>query len=297
MLFSVFERFTEQARQVFVSAQEHARELQHRQVGTEHLLLAVVVDGGELPALALSSFGIDQSHVRAAVIELVGVGGRRPGHVLPFTPRTKEALEMALRESLSLGHMEIRPGHVLLGLVRDEDAVAVRVLLDLGVSLGSLRDAVVELLEDPVVRDSELKQRPRTATTATSARRLDSDHVGPPDMYLVTRAVTPSEAPEDVRGLAEAALNRVGLLFDDVAFVAEVRDADLTGPLAHPEWLVAAHGPSPRPGMIVRSVGSWASASHRTSFGGKRSGTILRVGTIDRVELSDVPLAPPHNNP
>ena len=205
---------------------------------------------------------------------------------------------MALRESLSLGHIEIRPGQVLLGLVRDEDAVAVRVLLDLGVSLGSLRDVVVELLEDPVVRDAELKQRPRTATTATSGRRPDSDHVGPPDMYRVTRAVTASEAPEDVRGLAEAALNRVGLLFDDVACRQRYAMRIRRGLLAYPEWLVAAHGPSPHPGMIVRSVGL---------LGVSLSPHLLRWEEIGndpasrhhrpRGESSDGPLAPPHNNP
>jgi hypothetical protein len=99
---------------------------------------------------------------------------------------------------------------------------------------------------------------------------MNEPHQGPPDRYLVTRAVSRSEAPEEVREMAEVPLGRVGLTFADVAFVAEVRDADLTGPLPHPEWLVGAHGPIALDGMVVRTGGSWGSGSHRFSIGGGR---------------------------
>jgi hypothetical protein len=120
----------------------------------------------------------------------------------------------------------------------------------------------------------------------TDARKKDADHRGPPDSYVVTRAVEPSEASDDVRALAESALGQFGFTFDEVAFLAEVRDADVTGPLAYPEWLVATQGPSPQPGMIVRTAGSWAVGSHRTAFGEGGSRELLRVGTVERVEAS-----------
>ena len=110
--------------------------------------------------------------------------------------------------------------------------------------------------------------------------------------YLVTHAVSPSGAPDDVRAMAEGTLSKRGFTFDEVVFVAEVRDADVTEPPAYPEWLVAVHGPSPQPGMIVRTAGSWAAASHRTAFGQGRSGTVLRVSTVERIETSPARSAP-----
>lgn len=73
---------------------------------------------------------------------------------------------------------------------------------------------------------------------------------------------------------------------DDVSFIAKVRDAEIAEPPDHPEWLVAVHGPAPESGIVVRSAGSWAAGSFRTAFGAGRSRTLLRVGTVDRVELS-----------
>ncbi len=90
-----------------------------------------------------------------------------------------------------------------------------------------------------------------TSNLAGSSRQgtrdEEADHRCPPDNYLVTRAVAPSDAPERVRGMADAVLSRVGVAFDDVAFFAEVIDADPTAPSEPPEWLVAVHGPYPDP--------------------------------------------------
>jgi Clp amino terminal domain, pathogenicity island component len=149
MLFSVFERFTEQARQVVVLAQEYARELKHNYIGTEHLLLALLADVDDIPAQALGSFGVDQEAVRIRVVEIVGPVEEPHGGRLPFTPRGKKALEMALREALSLGHDDIRTGHLLLGLLRTQEGVAERVLLDLNVPSDHLRDLVIERLGPP----------------------------------------------------------------------------------------------------------------------------------------------------
>jgi len=152
MLCPVFERFTEQARQVVVLAQGYARELKQGYIGPEHLLLALLADGEEIPAQVLAEFGVDQGTVRVRLIEAVGVGEEPigpPGRQIPFTPRAKKALELALREALALGHNDIRTGHLLLGLVRDEEGLAVSLLLGLDVDLQTLRDRARERLGPP----------------------------------------------------------------------------------------------------------------------------------------------------
>ena len=104
-------------------AQEHAREFKHSYIGPEHLLLALLADGEEIPAQVLGSFGVDQETVRVRLIEAVGLGEEPPGppsRQIPFTRRAKKALEPALREALALGHNDIRTGHLLLGLVDDD---------------------------------------------------------------------------------------------------------------------------------------------------------------------------------
>ena len=301
MLWSVFERFSEQARLVVVRAHEYARDLEHAHIGTEHLLLALVGDGGEIPTRLLGSFGIDQEIVRSAVLAIVGIGEERSGGFLPFTARSKEAMESAMRESERLGDREIRPGHLLRGVIRDEDGAAVRVLLKLNVPVDELRVGLRARLADPDAEEQsssagdtrEAPERKGPLLTANSrVVPADAEHRGPPDNYLVTRALVASAAPDDVRAMAEAALSKHGLMFDEVAFIAEVRDADATDPPAYPEWLVAVHGPSPQPAMIVRAAGSWAAASHRTAFGQGRSGTVLRVSTVERVEPSPGCLTP-----
>lgn len=274
----MFDRFTLQAREVVVRAQECSRELGHDHIGTEHLLLGVVDVGGDVPTAALSAAGLDEENVRARVIDLVGVGDRRPDGFLPFTPRAKRSLESAMDESVALGHSEVGTGHLLLGVLSDDTGVAHRVLVDLNVPLDQLRAALLTGLQGHWNEQvSNLARGSRE-----SSREEKADHRGPPDNYVVTRPVAPSDVSEDVRSMAEQALSRVGVAFDDVAFVAEVRDADPTAPSESPEWLVAVHGPSPRPGMIVRTVGSWASGAHMFSS----AGTHLRVGTVERVELS-----------
>jgi ATP-dependent Clp protease ATP-binding subunit ClpC len=149
MLSRVFERFTEDARQVVIHAQDAGRELRHGSIGTEHLLLGLVQDTAQLPWHLLRPLGVDNESVHAKLLEIVGHGDHTTAGQIPFTPRAKKVLELALRETLSLGHNEIRSGHVLLGLLREGDGVGVRILLDLGVSTADLREQVVKRLEAP----------------------------------------------------------------------------------------------------------------------------------------------------
>jgi ATP-dependent Clp protease ATP-binding subunit ClpC len=142
----VFERFTDRARRVLTLAQEEACALNYSFIGTEHILLGLMEEGDGLGARALRSLGISAEDVRAKVEELVGSSGSTPVGSPSFTPRSKKVLELALREALQLNHSYIGTEHILLGLVREGNGVATTVLVDLGVDLGRVRQAVNNLM-------------------------------------------------------------------------------------------------------------------------------------------------------
>src|SRR5215204_733586 len=144
--FHVFERFTERARQVVVLAQSEARALKHNYIGTEHLLLGLLREEEGVAARVLRSFDITVEEVRAQVARIVGQGDEVVGGQVPFTPRSKKILELSLREALDLGHNYIGTEHILLGLMREGEGVAVRILLDFGASPAAVRDEVLRLL-------------------------------------------------------------------------------------------------------------------------------------------------------
>jgi ATP-dependent Clp protease ATP-binding subunit ClpC len=143
----VFERFTERARQVVVLAQDEARALGHQYIGTEHLLLGLLREEEGLAARALASSNVTIEEVRAQVERIVGrgVGGVETGQI-PFTPRAKKTLELALRESQALGHNYIGTEHILLGLTRQDEGVAGQILSALGADGETVRVAVSRLL-------------------------------------------------------------------------------------------------------------------------------------------------------
>src|SRR4051794_7350331 len=115
----MFERFTERARQVVVLAQDEARELRHNYIGTEHLLLGLLREEDGLAARVLATVDITIEEVRTQVARIVGQGDEVSAGQIPFTPRAKKVLELALREGLTLGHNFIGTEHLLLGLVRE----------------------------------------------------------------------------------------------------------------------------------------------------------------------------------
>jgi ATP-dependent Clp protease ATP-binding subunit ClpC len=143
---SVFERFTERARQVVVLAQEEARALRHNYIGTEHILLGLLREAEGIAARVLRSLGVTLAEVRAQVAQIVGQGEDVVGGQIPFTPRGKRVLELALQEATALGHGWIGTEHVLLGLTREGEGVAMRILLDSGVDGARLRDEVIRTL-------------------------------------------------------------------------------------------------------------------------------------------------------
>ena len=149
MLREVFERFTERARQVVVLAQEEARTLTHNYIGTEHILLGLLREEEGLAARALESLDITIERVRTQVVRIVGSGEEATSGQIPFTPRAKKVLELALREALSLGHNYIGTEHILLGLVRENEGIAARILLDFDADSEKIRNAVIRMLSGP----------------------------------------------------------------------------------------------------------------------------------------------------
>jgi ATP-dependent Clp protease ATP-binding subunit ClpA len=173
----MFERFTERARHLVVLAQEEARVLQHGYIGTEHLLLGLLREEEGLAARVLDSLGVEIDEVRAQVARVVGRGDEVTNGQIPFTPRAKKVLELALREARSLGHDYIGTEHVLLGLVRENEGVGARVLREFGVDAEKIRKEVVRRLSGPgrghpVVPDPPI---PFAAEVAKELERLDGE--------------------------------------------------------------------------------------------------------------------------
>ena len=151
----MFERFTERARQVVVLAQDEARALKHNYIGTEHILLGLLREEEGLAARVLDSLDITVEDVRANVARIVGQGEEVTTGQIPFTPRAKKVLELALREALSLGHNYIGTEHILLGLVRENEGVAARILLDFDADAEKIRNEIIRMLSGPGRRQGQ----------------------------------------------------------------------------------------------------------------------------------------------
>jgi hypothetical protein len=143
---AMFERFTNRARRVVVLAQEEARLLNHNYIGTEHLLLGLIHEAEGVAARALESLDVSLEAVRAEVEQIIGQGEQPPGGHIPFTPRAKKVLELALREARQLRCHYVGTEHLLLGLVREGEGVAAQVLVKLGADLPRVRQQVIQLL-------------------------------------------------------------------------------------------------------------------------------------------------------
>jgi ATP-dependent Clp protease ATP-binding subunit ClpA len=146
----MFERFTNQSRRVVVLAQEEARMLNHNYIGTEHLLLGLLHEGQGSAARTLTAMDVTLGAARDQVVAIIGRGQQQLSGHIPFTPRAKKSLELSLREALQLGDGYIGTGHLLLGLIRQGDNMAVKILGTLGTDLNDLRARVTqELRDDP----------------------------------------------------------------------------------------------------------------------------------------------------
>jgi ATP-dependent Clp protease ATP-binding subunit ClpC len=142
----MFERFTEKAIKVIMLAQEEARRLGHNFVGTEQILLGLIGEGTGVAAKVLKSMGVNLKDARIEVEKIIGRGSGFVAVEIPFTPRAKRVLELSLEEARQLGHNYIGTEHLLLGLIREGEGVAARVLENLGVDLSKVRTQVIRML-------------------------------------------------------------------------------------------------------------------------------------------------------
>ena len=156
----MFERFTEKAIKVIMLAQEEARRLGHNFVGTEQVLLGLIGEGTGVAAKTLKSMGVTLKDARAEVENIIGRGSGFVAVEIPFTPRAKRVLELSWDEARQLGHNYIGTEHLLLGLIREGEGVAARVLENLGVDLNKVRSNVVKMLGE---------SKPQTVSSGTSS--------------------------------------------------------------------------------------------------------------------------------
>ena len=232
----MFEQFTPYARHVVVLAQEEARELRHNYIGTEHIVLGLLGEPQGLAFRVLADFGMSGDATRAEVSEIVGgdtSGKLKSGHI-PFTPRAKKTLELALREAKALGHDYIGTEHLLLGVLREPESVGATVIKRHG-DLLAVRVAVLDRLSAAPAdrgqerrwhRDAEpdgqalLSATPAADAALSQAARLaGSRPVGSHDLLLAALA--------DPDTVAARVLSDFGLDLDQAR--QALRAADVTG--------------------------------------------------------------------
>lgn len=168
----LFNRFTERAQKVLTLAHEEAVRLGHPGVGTEHILLGLVKEGDGIAAKALLSLGLSAEKIQREVEKIIGHG---PGNTTgtTYTPRAKKVIELSMDEARKLGHNYIGTEHILLGLIREGEGIAARVLSKLGVSLSKARQQVLQLLGgDSGETSSDSPQSANTPTLDGLARDL-----------------------------------------------------------------------------------------------------------------------------
>ncbi|PLR70228.1 ATP-dependent protease ATP-binding subunit ClpC [Bacillus sp. UMB0728] len=141
----MFGRFTERAQKVLALAQEEAIRLGHSNIGTEHILLGLVREGEGIAAKALYALGLGSEKIQKEVENLIG-HGQDSSQTPHYTPRAKKVIELSMDEARKLGHSYVGTEHILLGLIREGEGVAARVLNNLGVSLNKARQQVLQLL-------------------------------------------------------------------------------------------------------------------------------------------------------
>jgi ATP-dependent Clp protease ATP-binding subunit ClpC len=159
-----FDRFTKRARRVLTKAQEEARRLNHRYIGTEHILLGLVAEDGGVAMRVLSNLEISPGQVRTAVERMVGRGTRASLTPPTLTPRTKRVIEISVDEARKLGQHYIGTEHLLLGLIREGEGVAVDVLRRLGASPDKVRDQVNRVLHQSTVQAGGQQESSTTPT-------------------------------------------------------------------------------------------------------------------------------------
>jgi len=169
----MFNRFTQRAQKVLQLAQEEAIRWKHESIGTEHILLGLIREGGGIAAKALEAIDVSPEMIERGIEELVGKGTKDVGPIVHYTPRAKKVIELSVDESRKLGHAYIGTEHILLALIREGEGVAARVLANAGVSLNKARQQVLLLLgNNDVSQNSNPTQTVSTPTLDSLARDL-----------------------------------------------------------------------------------------------------------------------------
>jgi ATP-dependent Clp protease ATP-binding subunit ClpA len=213
----MFERFSGQARQVVVSAQEEARQLDHNYIGTEHLLLALLATPDSLASASLTALGYTGDDVRTKVEAMIGRGKSTPGEHLPFTPRAKKVLELSLREALQLKHNYIGTEHILLGLLREGEGVAAQVLADKH-PLDRIRGEVLTRLDSPAGREAHGASRtPAAHDVLALAAELAGDTPVGSHHILEAMLQQPDSAAAKVLSDAGVDLDRLAAKLEEVS--------------------------------------------------------------------------------
>ena len=170
----MFNRFTQRAQKVLQLAQEEAIRMKHESIGTEHILLGLIREGGGIAAKAMEAIEVSPQVIEQGIEELVGVGTGDVGPIVHYTPRAKKVIELSVDESRKLGHSYIGTEHLLLALIREGEGVAARVLNNAGVSLNKARQQVLQLLgsNDHVQASGGSNPAANTPTLDSLARDL-----------------------------------------------------------------------------------------------------------------------------
>jgi ATP-dependent Clp protease ATP-binding subunit ClpA len=195
---SMFERFTASARRSVVMAQEEARRMNHNYIGTEHVLLGILRQPDGLAYGVLGGVGVTLDGTREKVAAMVGTGDTEPKGHIPFTPRAKKILELALREALALHNNYIGTEHILLGLIREGDGVAAQILRG-HADLLAIRASMLDLIP-PGDSDDARDTMATAAGTAfrrmrgllTGGRESTVEHVTPATPAFRTAPATPA---------------------------------------------------------------------------------------------------------
>ena len=166
----MFGRFTERAQKVLALSQEEAVRLGHSNIGTEHILLGLIREGDGIAAKALKSLGLEINKIQEEVENLIGKG-KQPMQTIHYTPRAKKVVELSQDEARKLGHSYVGTEHILLGLIREGEGVAARVLNNLDVSLNKARQQVLQLLG---TNETQTNRQGRGQTANANTPTLDS---------------------------------------------------------------------------------------------------------------------------
>jgi len=176
----MFKKFTERARRVIILAREEAERCQHEYLGTEHILLGIIKDGGGIAILVLQRLGVDIKHLKPEIERNLPLSSNTlvVGDI-PFTSRAKKVLEYAVEEARAMGHSYIGTEHILIGLIKEKDGVAYRILSSFGLQYSDIKEQTINLLREPASEAKDTSKTPaldefgRDLTELAIKRRLD----------------------------------------------------------------------------------------------------------------------------